>query len=93
MDPIPIDAILPSPSAAARAALAAADVIIGIDQASQRQFTVYGTPPLESTTNLKRLSAMRVVQVLLDCNNQELERLMAVVRQIKGPETYEGTDE
>jgi hypothetical protein len=36
---------------------------------------------------------MRVVRVTLDCNNQELEKLMALVRRVKGPETYEGTDE
>ncbi|HEX5445913.1 MAG TPA: hypothetical protein VFW87_18945 [Pirellulales bacterium] len=88
-----MDAILPSPTAEARAALAEADVIIGIDQSSQRQFTVYGTPPLESTMSLKQLSAMKVVRVLLDCDKQELDALMAVVRRVKGPERYEGTDE
>jgi len=93
METITIDAIVPAPSARARAALAAADVIIGVDTASQREFTVFGTPALESTTSLKKLSAMRVVRVSLDCNNKELERLMALVRHIKGPEAYYGTDE
>jgi hypothetical protein len=93
MDLIPIESILPEMTPAARAALAAADVIIGVDKASQRQFTVYGTPALESTATLKQLSAMRVARVSLDCDNAGLERLMAAVRRVKGPETYEGTDE
>ena len=36
---------------------------------------------------------MRVVRVALDCNNKELEKLMALVRRVKGPEHYHGTDE
>ena len=86
MDTIRIDAIVPRLSPTARAALVAADVIIGVDTASQREFTVFGTPSLESTTSLKKLSAMRVVRVLLDCNNRELERLLKLVRRIKGPD-------
>lgn len=93
MDTIPIEAVVPNPSDEARAALVRADVIIGVDTASQQEFTVYGTPPLESTMNLKKLSAMRVVRVTLDCNNQDLEKLMALVRRIRGPELYQGTDE
>jgi hypothetical protein len=93
MDIIPIEAILPDPSAAARAALVAADVIIGIDKSSQREYTVFGTPALESTMTLRQLSSMRVVRVSLDCSNQELEKLMALVRRVRGPEIYEGTDE
>jgi hypothetical protein len=93
MDTIPIEMIVPNLTATARSALVEADVIIGVDTASQREFTVFGTPALESTMSLKRLSAMRVVRVTLDCSNKELERLIALVRGIKGPELYQGTDE
>jgi len=86
MDTIRIEAIVPKLGANERAVLAAADVIIGVDTASQREFTVFGTPSLESTTSLKKLSAMRVVRVSLDCNNRELERLLKLVRRIKGPD-------
>lgn len=92
MEPIPIEAIVPNPSAAARAALVKADVIVGVDKATQRRFTVFGTPALESTTSLKKLSAMRVMHVLLDYENKELDVLIAVVRRVKGPEVYHGTD-
>lgn len=93
METIPIDEIVPTLSAEAQAALTEADVIIGVDTSSQREFTVFGTPALESTMSLKTLSAMRVVRVTLDCNNQELEKLMALVRRVKGPDVYHGTDE
>ena len=86
MDTIPIEAMVPTLSAEARAALLEADVIIGMDTTSQREFTVFGTPALESTMSLKKLSSMRVVRVALDCNNEELEKLMALVRRVKGPE-------
>jgi hypothetical protein len=93
MNVIPIDALVPTLTAEARAALLEADVIIAVDTASQREFTVFGTPALESTGSLRRISAMRIVRVALDCNAKELEKLMALVRTVKGPETYPGTDE
>ena len=93
MDMIPIEEIVPTLTAQARAALVAADVIIAVDVASQREFTLFGTPALESTMSLRRLSAMKIVRVSLDCNAKELEKLMALVRSVKGPESYQGTDE
>lgn len=93
MDTIPIEAMVPTLSAEARSAIVEADVIIGVDLKSQREFTVFGTPALESTSSLKKLSAMRVVRVSLDCDKKELEKLMALVRLVKGPELYQGTDE
>jgi hypothetical protein len=81
---LPIEALAGEFDDDARAALAEADVIIGVDVASRREFTLYGTPSLESTMTLKRPSAMRVVQVLLDCQSGELEELAALVQDIKG---------
>lgn len=92
METIPIEELVGVLSPQARTALVEADVVIGVDKSSQRQFTVFGTPPLESTVNLKKLSAMRVLRVSLDCDNEGLERLMALVRRVKGPEVYHGTD-
>lgn len=93
MDTIPIDMIVPEVTPAARAALVEADVIIGVDTMSQREFTVFGTPALESTASLKKLSAMRVVRVSLDCSSKELEKLMTLIRSVKGADVYYGTDE
>jgi hypothetical protein len=67
-----------------RALLAEADVIIGVDQVTLREFTVFGTPALESTITMKKPSAMQVVQVPLDFNNGELEELAQLVRELKG---------
>ena len=68
----------------ARAALVGADVIIGVDNQTGQEFTVFGTPPLESTGSFKRLSAMRTVRVSVDRAIGELETLIAVVQAIKG---------
>lgn len=78
-----IASILPRMTSEARAALLAADIIIAVDQRSQREFTVFGMPPLESTTSLKSLSAMQVVRVTLDCDNPHLEQLTALVNSVK----------
>lgn len=67
----------------ARTALAEADVIVGLDASSQREFTVFGTPSLESSVTFKRPSAMRVVRVTVDCAAGELEQLAAMVRAVK----------
>jgi hypothetical protein len=79
----PIGSILPRLTSEARAALLAADIIIAVDQRSQREFTVFGMPPLESTTSLKSLSVMQVVKVTLECDNPHLEQLTALVRSVK----------
>jgi hypothetical protein len=83
MSLITIEAPGPRPTDRERAALAEADVITGIDVQSQREFTLFGTPPLESTATLKRPSAMRVVQVRIDGSPAALERLIKLVRDLK----------
>jgi hypothetical protein len=81
---VTIDEIVPRLDAATRDSLSTADVIIGVDHRTQREFTVFGMPALESTTTLKTLSAMRVVRVTLDCDKEHLEHLTALVRRLKG---------
>ncbi len=87
-----LDALVPEPTGEAKAALAAADIVIGIDPSSSREFTVFGTPALESTTSLKKLSAMRVVRVTLPNGPVDLERLTVLVRRIKGLDAPPGAD-
>ncbi|MGD9724305.1 MAG: hypothetical protein AB7O59_24130 [Pirellulales bacterium] len=67
-----------------RAALVEADVITGIDVQSECEFTIFGTPPLESTVTLKRPAAMRVVQIRLHGTEGELDELLTLVRRLKG---------
>jgi hypothetical protein len=84
MDVLAIQAIGPNLSADARAALAEADVIIGVDVAGQREFTVFGTPELEDSGSVKKPVALRTVRVFLDCAAGDLDELLALVQIIKG---------
>jgi hypothetical protein len=67
-----------------RARIAAADVIIGVDAGSLREFTVFGTPALEESFLAGRPVAMRTVSVEIDQQAGDLEKLVALVRSIKG---------
>ncbi len=67
----------------ARAALAQADVIVGVDVATQREFTIFGTPAFEDTVQLGTEVAMNTVRVELDEVAGDLNRLVALVRAIK----------
>lgn len=87
MKVLPIESLGAKLTEDSRALLAEADIIIGIDQVTQREFTVFGTPSLESTITMKKPSAMQVVQVTLDFNSGELEELAQLVREIKGMRT------
>lgn len=84
MGVITFESLGPTLGDAVRAALEEADVVIGVDAATEREFTVFGTPPLESTCSLKRPSAMRVVRVPLDGKVWGLDQLIAAVRAVKG---------
>ncbi len=79
-----LDSILPQLSSQARAALAAADIVLAVDNRTQNEFTIYGTPALESTTSLKSLSAMQIARILFDYDCRQLEQLSRVVRRVKG---------
>jgi hypothetical protein len=79
-----IESLGPILSDDARAALVDADVIIGVDIQTQREFTVFGLPPLESTVNFKKPSAMKIVRVGINGNTEGLESLSALVSALKG---------
>ncbi len=81
---VTIDTIFPQLTSHGRAALAAADIVIAVDDRSQREFTVYGMPPLESTVSMKQLSAMQVVRIPFDYDGGRLDELTALVRRVKG---------
>ncbi len=83
MDVISIESIDAIANAPTRAAIINADVIIGVDAPTGREFTVFGVPSLESSTSFKRPSAMRIVRVTIDCNSGDLEKLAALVRVLK----------
>ncbi|HEY2893765.1 MAG TPA: hypothetical protein VGJ16_06120 [Pirellulales bacterium] len=69
----------------ARAAVLRADVIIAVD-GPQREFTIYGTPPLEETVRVGSEVALRTVRIPLTGEMGQLEKVVAIVRRIKGPD-------
>ncbi len=88
MDDLSFDELVPKVSEQARAALLAADVVIGVDRDTEREFTLFGMPSLETTVVAPRPSAMQILRVLVDCNNQELDRLLMLVRDVKGLDAH-----
>jgi hypothetical protein len=90
MNVVQIESLGASLDESLRATLAGADVIIGVDTLTQRESTVFGYPSLESTTSLKKPTAMRTVRVMVDFAAGELEKLAALVRAVKRDD-YEGT--
>jgi hypothetical protein len=92
---VTIDSIFPQLSSQGRAALAAADIVIAVDDGNQREFTIYGMPPLESTISMKQLSAMQVVRIPFEFDSRRLDELTALVRRVKGldgqPASAKGT--
>lgn len=81
---ITLDSIVPQLSSHARTALAAADIVLAVDNRTQNEFTVFGTPALESTMSLTSLTAMQVARVLFDYDCRQLEQLSRIVRRVKG---------
>ncbi len=85
-----MDAILAAPGsrpdpAACRKLLVDAHVVIGVDAASRREFTVYGTPALEQTATVGGQQALRTLRVTLDQTRGQLDQLAALVKVLKGP--------
>lgn len=68
----------------ARTAIQQADVIIGVDSGSQREFTVFGTPSLEQTMQVGEEVSMDTLRVEIDEKAGDLARLISAVRSIKG---------
>jgi hypothetical protein len=88
MEIIPIEELLDGARGAGpRRALARAEVIIGVDLPSQRQFTVFGTPALEETVIIGQTQALRTVRIDLNAEEGDLDKLVALVRVIKGSST------
>ena len=93
-DVIPIAALFdeaygPNLSDDPRPDLRTADIIMGVDVMSQREFIVYGRDLLEriaAGTQAKETSMMRIG---VDQDTDELQRLLALVITIKGSHDYQ----
>jgi hypothetical protein len=91
MNIIPLEAL--SNTAEARKSLAEADVIIGVDEATGRAFTVFGTPSMEESVRIGKGMALRTLRVAISEASGELDKLVAQVRAIKGRHDYLAGDE
>jgi hypothetical protein len=92
---IPITALLdasrrrPNSETDPRSALRAAEVIIGVDDRSDREFIVYGRNALEEKTRTSAADALRILKIRLDQNSAELQWLLTLVEAVKGHHDYQ----
>ena len=92
---VPIDSLFdstgagPHPEANPRQVLNEVDVIFGVDVASGRQFLVYGRDVLKEVGETGKERPLRVLRIGLGPGPDELERLIALVRIIKGRDDYQ----
>ncbi len=73
-----------------RRELAAADVVIGRDNMTGRDFPLYGRDLAERIRATGRGQWARVLHVGLDQDTDELEQVLAVIEAIKGRHDYVG---
>lgn len=90
---IPIEAFFdehygPNLSADPREALAEAEVIYGVDVMSGHRFVVFGRDDLERIVASGEAEELSVSYVSLDQDTDELEKLVALVKVVKGREDY-----
>jgi len=95
-DVIPIAALFgmgcePNTEVDPRQALHSAELIFGVDVMSQRQFLVYGRDALQEIVTSGKAHPMQVLMIGLDQESDELEKLIALVRVIKGKDDYKKT--
>jgi len=69
--------------------VASADVVLAQDVMTGRQALVYGRKVLEAIAAGRQADALAVLAVELDMDTDELERLVALVRVIKGHDDYQ----
>jgi hypothetical protein len=67
-----------------------ADVIIGVDIMSQREFIVYGRALLRLIKESGEPRDVNLMKISLDQDTAELTQLLALVRIVKGSHDYEG---
>jgi hypothetical protein len=94
-DIVPIEALLgegqdPNSEVVYRRLLADADLIFGVDVVSGKQFILFGRLSLEELVRTGQSNILGVVNVGLDHETMEIEKLAALVQDIKGHHDYCG---
>ena len=92
--PIPIEALFdetwtrPNLAKDPRRTFADAQVIFGVDVMSQREFLVYGRKILEQIVKSGTTQEFCAMWVAIDQETDELEKLLALVKVLKGHDDY-----
>jgi len=92
-DIVPIEALLgggrdPNAEVEYRRLLAVADLIFGVDVMSGKQSIVFGRLSLKELVRTGQSNILGVVNVGLDSETMEIEKLAALVQDIKGHHDY-----
>jgi hypothetical protein len=92
--PVPLNALLDDnheldPAAAACADVYAADVILGVDVVSQKQFIVFGRKTLRRLVRGGAGRGAKVLLIAVDEETEELPKLLTLVMATKGRHDYE----
>jgi hypothetical protein len=97
-DIVPIHAFFgedmePNLAADTRQALHEADLIFGVDWMTQEGVLVFGRHTMEEMIRSGQERTVRVLRIGVDQETEELERLVALVRVVKGWDDYSGSKE
>ena len=95
-DMIPFEALFgerwdPAAEVEYRRLLAVADLIFGVDVMSGKQFIVFGRLSLEKLVRTGESNTLGVVNVGIDQETMEIEKLATLVQDIKGHHDYCGS--
>jgi hypothetical protein len=95
-DVVPIEALFgegrdPNAEVEYRRLLAVADLIFGVDVMSGKQFILFGRLSLENLVRTGQSNTLGVVNVGLDQQTMEIEKLATLVQDIKGHHDYCGS--
>ena len=92
---IPLEALFaadsfdPNPECDPREMLHVADVVLGVDVMSQREFLVFGKKALERIVTTGVTEELAVVKIGVDQETDELEKLLALMTVVKGNHDYQ----
>jgi len=70
--------------------LADADLVFAVDELSGKQFIVYGRKSLEELVRCGQCNILGVVNIGVDEETLDLEKLGVIVQEIKGYHDYSG---
>src|SRR5262245_44069549 len=71
-----------------RGLLNSADIILAVDIDSEHEALVYGRDLLEQISKTGNESDAAILRIEVDMNTEDLERLVALVRVVKGRDDY-----